>query len=221
MKIAYLGEYEQNYQANVADKKAHIAEIGTQIGQKEEDIAEKKERYDAIKHKIYGLMKLKYQTFIKRVYFNEVLFFMQSQRREKRIKAYSKNFMYRRNMRQLFYSWRGVTHVWFKERINREAVEYERVQRDKELAAWDKEVDALKVYMAQLQEKIRIEVQAREDLARTYENSLNRGVVQLNEETRSLAENPLVREISLLVAQELLNKSKQDPNIANILSQSN
>jgi hypothetical protein len=166
-------------------------------------------------------MKLKYQTFIKRVYFNEILYFMQVQRREKRIKAYSKNFMYRRNMRQLFYSWRGVTHVWFKERINREAVEYERVQRDKELAAWDKEVDALKVYMAQLQEKIRIEVQAREDLARTYENSLNRGVVQLNEETRSLAENPLVREISLLVAQELLNKSKQDPAIANILSQSN
>jgi hypothetical protein len=166
-------------------------------------------------------MKLKYQTFIKRVYFNEILYFMQVQRREKRIKAYSKNFMYRRNMRQLFYSWRGVTHMWFKERINREAVEYERVQRDKELAAWDKEVDALKVYMAQLQEKIRIEVQAREDLARTYENSLNRGVVQLNEETRSLAENPLVREISLLVAQELLNKSKQDPAIANILSQSN
>jgi hypothetical protein len=166
-------------------------------------------------------MKLKNQTFIKRVYFNEILYFMQVQRREKRIKAYSKNFMYRRNMRQLFYSWRGVTHVWFKERINREAVEYERVQRDKELAAWDKEVDALKVYMAQLQEKIRIEVQAREDLARTYENSLNRGVVQLNEETRSLAENPLVREISLLVAQELLNKSKQDPAIANILSQSN
>ncbi len=58
--------------------------------------------------------------------------------------------MYRRNMRQLFYSWRGVTHQWFKIRINSEAIEYAKTQRDKELTQWDKEVDALKVYMAQL-----------------------------------------------------------------------
>ena len=75
--------------------------------------------------------------------------------------------------------------------------------------------------MAQLQEKIRIEVQAREELTKTYEMSLNRGVVQLNQETRSLAENPLVQEISLLVAQELINKSKNDSKIAGLLSQSN
>lgn len=89
------------------------------------------------------------------------------------------------------------------------------------MTSWDKEVEALKLYMAQLQEKIRIEVIAREELAKTYEASLNRGVVQLNEETKSLAENPLVKEISLFVAQELLSKSKQDPYIANLLAQSN
>jgi len=165
-------------------------------------------------------MSKKYNMHVKKVFFNEILFFAEMQRREKRLRAYSKNYMYRRNERKLFYSWRGVTHQWFKERINSESAEYARVERDKELAAWDKEVEALKVYMAQLQEKIRVEVQAREDLARTYESSLNRGVVQLNEETRQLAENPFVKEISLLVAQELLNKSKQDPQIANILSQS-
>lgn len=66
--------------------------------------------------------------------------------------------MYRRGMRRLFYSWRGVTHIWFKERIDRESKDYARTQRDKELTQWDKEVDALKVYMAQLQEKIRVEV---------------------------------------------------------------
>ena len=61
--------------------------------------------------------------------------------------------------------------------------------------------------MAQLQEKIRIEVGAREELAMTYEQSLNKGVGQLNEETRVLADNPLVKEISLIVAQELVRKS--------------
>lgn len=79
------------------------------------------------------------------------------------------------------------------------------------LSSWDREVDALKLYMAQLEEKIRIEVKAKEELTKTYEASLNRGVVQLNEETRQLADNPLIKEVSLIVAQELLNKSKYDP----------
>ena len=61
-------------------------------------------------------------------------------------------------------------------------------------------MEALKLYMAQLQEKIRIEVAAKEELAKTYESSLNKGVTSLNEETKNLAENPLVKEISLLVA---------------------
>lgn len=46
--------------------------------------------------------------------------------------------------------------------------------------------------MAQLQDKIRVEVAAREELAKTYESSLNKGVGELNNETRVLAENPLI-----------------------------
>ena len=177
MKTSYLGECEGNYQANVADKNAHITELKGHIHDKEQEIQARQEHYDLMKHKIFTLLKLKYQMHVKKVFFNEIVFHTQLVKREKRLNAYSKNYMYRRNMRRLFYSWRGVTHLWFKERINSEAIEYERTQRDKELSQWDKEVDALKVYMAQLQEKIRIEVAAREELARTYENSLNRGVV--------------------------------------------
>lgn len=217
MKNSYQQEHELNFQANLADKNNHIKEMQHEIQEKEETINNEKERYDALKHKVYTLLRQKYNTFIKRVYFNEIVYFFEMAKFEKRIKAYSKNFMYRRKMRLLFGSWRGVSHQWFKQRINKESVEYERTQRDKELAQWDKEVDALKVYMAQLQEKIRIEVQAREELTKTYEQSLNRGVVQLNQETRSLAENPLVQEISLLVAQELINKSKHDSKIAGLL----
>ncbi len=44
-------------------------------------------------------------------------------------------------------------------------------------------------------------------MTRTYEASLNTGVNKLNQETEVLAENPLVREISLIVARELLKKS--------------
>ena len=87
---------------------------------------------------------------IKKVFFNEILYHTELVRREKRLNAYSKNYMFRRKVRLLFCSWRGVSHQWFKERINRDSVEYERTQREKELAQWDKEVEALKVYMAQL-----------------------------------------------------------------------
>ena len=202
----------------MTEKNNNIKEIQNHIHEKEEDISDKKEQYDALKLKIFNLLRLKYSVFVKKIFFNEIVYFADLQKRDKRIMAYSKNYMHRRKSRLLFGSWRGVTHLWFKERINKEAIEYERVRRDEELIHWDKEVDALKIYMAQLQEKIRVEVQAREELARTYESSLNRGTAQLNEETRQLAENPLVREISLIVAKELMNKSKQDPHFANMLN---
>lgn len=59
-------------------------------------------------------------------------------------------------------------------------------------------------------EKISIEVAAREELTKTYEMSLNKGVGQLNEETKNLAENPLIKEISIMVAQEIMKKSQGD-----------
>ena len=56
------------------------------------------------------------------------------------------------------------------------------------------------LYMAQLEDKIKSEVQARELLTQTYEHSLNKGVNRLNNETDLLADNPLIQEISLVVA---------------------
>lgn len=66
--------------------------------------------------------------------------------------------------------------------------------------------------MAQLEDKIKSEVQAREYLTHTYESSLNRGVNVLNQETHLLADNPLVHEISLVVAKQLLSRSREDPD---------
>lgn len=75
------------------------------------------------------------------------------------------------------------------------------------LNVFTSKVDALLLYMAQLEEKIKVEQEAREELTQTYEASLNQGVSRLNTETQVLAENPLVREISLIVARELMKKS--------------
>ena len=71
------------------------------------------------------------------------------------------------------------------------------------------------IYMGQLEQSIKKEQTAREQLTITYENSLNKGVNTLQTETNELADNPLVHEISLVVAKELLTKSKQDPSAFN------
>jgi len=82
---------------------------------------------------------------------------------------------------------------------------------------WTSKVDQLMLYMAQLEDKIKSEVQAREQLTQTYEQSLNKGVNKLNTETNLLADNPLINEISIVVAKQLLSKSKEDPNALNAL----
>jgi hypothetical protein len=54
--------------------------------------------------------------------------------------------------------------------------------------------------MAQLEDKISSEQDSQKTLAQQYEQSLNQGVNKFSSETQQLAESPLVREISLLVA---------------------
>lgn len=70
-------------------------------------------------------------------------------------------------------------------------------------------------YMGLLEDKIKRETEARISLMETYENSLNKGVDVLDYETKLLGNNPLVKEISLVVAKELLSKSKDDPDAIN------
>ena len=61
--------------------------------------------------------------------------------------------------------------------------------------------------MAQLQEKIQIEVSSRELLQKQYESSLENGAVQMNQETKQLQENALVQEISILIANEIVQNT--------------
>ena len=62
-----------------------------------------------------------------------------------------------------------------------------------------------------------MEQTAREKLTQTYESSLNQGVNKLNCETTVLAEDPLVREISLLVAKELMKSGKTNGQLADLI----
>ena len=75
--------------------------------------------------------------------------------------------------------------------------------------------------MADLEDKIKLEQEARERLAVEYERALNQGVSQLNQETEILSgDSPLVDQISLIVAQELLRNANGNEPLSQLIRQS-
>ncbi len=72
-------------------------------------------------------------------------------------------------MRRFFEGWRGVTHQWFKERIDRDKEQFRLELESKILIQWQTKVDALTIYVSQLEEKIHREQEAREKLALLYD----------------------------------------------------
>jgi hypothetical protein len=85
-------------------------------------------------------------------------------RRKNRIAAFTRNTLHRRKMKHLFESWRGVSHTWFKVRLDSQTGHFRAELEAKMLNVFTSKVDALLLYMAQLEEKIKIEQEARESL---------------------------------------------------------
>lgn len=126
--------------------------------------------------------------------------YIKRKREKNRKAAYTRNTIYRNRLTRIFRGWRSSTHEWGIERLNNSEDGFRKDMEREKLTMWTSKVDQLMLYMAQMEDKIKSEVKAREMLSVTYEQSLNRGVNKLNYETELLAENSLVQEISLVVA---------------------
>ena len=83
--------------------------------------------------------------------------------------------MQERKVRKLFESWRGVSHIWFRERIQGMSGRIKSDLQRKFLKQWSTKVDAQLIMMAELEEKIKVEVESREALTSNYEKSINHG----------------------------------------------
>ena len=83
----------------------------------------------------------------------------------------------------MFESWRGVTHVLFRERIQGLTGRIRNDLKRKFLKQWSTKVDDQLIVMAELEEKIKEEVESREALTVTYEKSLQYGANKLQTET--------------------------------------
>ena len=118
--------------------------------------------------------------------------YIKRKREKNRKAAYTRNTIYRNRLTRIFRGWRTGTHEWGIDRLNNNEDVYRKDMERQKLTMWTSKVDQLMLYMAQMEDKIKSEVKAREMLSVTYEQSLNRGVSKLNYETEVLAENPLV-----------------------------
>lgn len=122
-------------------------------------------------------------------------YYTKCQKRKNRISDYAKNKFHRKRQANLFESWRKVTHHWFKERIDSERNQMRAELESKMLVQWTTKVDALMLYMAQLEDRIKIEQEARQKLAEAYDASLTNGFSRLTLETQMLQVNPLIGEV--------------------------
>lgn len=217
MKETYIVEYKNNYQINCNEKQANVDQFVETIEEKKSQVFNFEKLKDQNNSCIQRFFDLKDRLRLQRNCLSLWKSYHKRKKEKKRVAAYSRNTVYRNSLTRFFRSWRTVSHDWGKERINREERVFRQNLETEKLTMWSSKVDQLMLYMAQLEDKIKQEVQAREELAVTYEQSLNRGVGKLNQETTLLADNPLVHEISLIVAKQLLTKSKEDPEQLNQL----
>jgi len=95
------------------------------------------------------------------------------QLRKNRVACYTLNAMRRSQMRKVFGGWRKWSHIHFKKRMSHTSEQYRAELESTMLIKWSGKVDHLLLYMAQLEEKIKLEQCAREKLTLTYEQSLN------------------------------------------------
>ena len=83
----------------------------------------------------------------------------------------------------------------FKDRIEREKGTFRTELEDTMLKQYSTKVNALLLYLAELEDKIKEEQDARETLAEVYDQSVNAGFEKLNQEARVLSTNPLLHEV--------------------------
>eukprot|EP00356_Strombidium_inclinatum_P005259 CAMPEP_0170481962 /NCGR_PEP_ID=MMETSP0208-20121228/2195_1 /TAXON_ID=197538 /ORGANISM="Strombidium inclinatum, Strain S3" /LENGTH=278 /DNA_ID=CAMNT_0010754753 /DNA_START=362 /DNA_END=1195 /DNA_ORIENTATION=+ len=212
MKEGYIQEYQNNYQININEKQANIDQFIETIEEKKSQVF----NLEKVKEQNMSCLQRFFEMKIRLSYYRTCIkawrAYVKRRREKKRVAAYSRNTIYRNSLTRFFRSWREVSHVWGKERIAREKAVYRKNLETEKLTMWTSKVDQLMLYKAQLEDKIKKERFAREQLANTYESALNKGVNSLDNEVGVLAQNPLVHEISLVVAKQLLTKSKDDPD---------
>ena len=162
LQSGYGYDYESNYQANMDDKNANVDDINTKISSKNDYYHELKEE------KKFDLAFLKRffarttRVFYQRVFFKFLGIYVTQRKAKVRVLAYSKNRIRENTIRRLYRNWYKVSHQWGKDRVDGDEDTIRINMQNERLNMWTDKVEQMVSYMAQLEDKIKQEVQARE-----------------------------------------------------------
>lgn len=205
MRNNYMGEYQSNYDANASRSDDTINKAKSKINEGSQTIDEQRKIILNQESCLKRFYKQRGDQFVLKMFIRAWLKQANYQKSKKKKAYYAYNSMHRYRLRVKFDNWRKWAHGNFKGRFKGDIEKPYRIDLEsKNLSAYKQKVTSLKLLMASFEDKIAQEQENRQRLARDYELSLNVGANKLNKETEILSESPLVREISLIVAKELL-----------------
>lgn len=162
VKESYVQEYQDNYQMNLNEKQANIDQFVETIDDKKQQVFSLDKLKEQNMSCLARFLEIKHRLYMYKICLKVLKAHTKRNREKKRVAAYSRNTVYRNSLSRFFKGWATATHAWGKERINSEEAVYRRNLETERLTMWSSKVDQLMLYMAQLEDKIKTEVQARE-----------------------------------------------------------
>ena len=196
MRGGYMSEYQINYDHNSSRRDDRIIEMNMAIEAQVDyakDLARTMEQQQSC---LTGFFTQKSNLFAQRTVWKAWRFYFSIYKRKSRLAAYTRNTLHRQKVKRLFTAWKNVSSSEFKARLAVEKRTFRTELESKILVQWSTKVDALLLYVAELEEKIKQEQEAREKLTLIYEASLLHGQTALTRETQVLQQNPLVHEVN-------------------------
>lgn len=88
---------------------------------------------------------------------------------------FARNKIHRRKQRQLFDTWRSYSHKLFLQKLHKQEEELKNKQASLALKEYQGKVDALLLYVQQLEDKIRGEQEQQKELQYQYESYIAQG----------------------------------------------
>lgn len=195
MRITYMEDFQENFNQNSSRRDDKISEMMQSISHQENcirDLEREKNAQKSCLHKFYAQTRA---HFVYRQTLRAWKAMAKRNRNCKRIENYAKNKLHRKRMRLMFCAIRQSSHLNFKAKWDVMRAEKKRELEITHLDKWKNKVDALMLYMAQLEDKIKLEQDARQKLAEAYDRSLSNGFKTLSHETQMLQVNPLIGEV--------------------------
>lgn len=165
------------------------------IQQQESTIRELEKENNSQKSCMYKFYEKTRNHFRFRCVLRAWKYYTKCRKQRNRVYSYIINKFHRRRQSKIYEGWKWVAHKQFKEEVDAKKFRIQAELESKMLTQWSTKVDALLLYMSQLEDKIKVEQEARQKLAEAYDNSLNNGFSRLNLETQVLQANPLINEV--------------------------